>query len=304
MTRIAQGKVRIQPEPLELGALVRRTMEDHRATFAASGVALESQLPAELLWVSGDPTRLAQVLGNLLGNAVKFTPRGGRGRRRPEVRGGHGGAFGARHRSGHRSGDDEPALPAVQTGAADNRPYARRSGPWARDGQGGRRDSWGKVSVASRGLGRGSTFTVRLPVGIAPAAESPAQVDSEVRRRRILVIDDSVDTANSMRDLLAEEGQDVQVANDGTAGLTLAREFRPQIVFCDVGLPGMMATRSRAPSARTPRSRGRILVAVNGYALAEDRQRARDAGFDRHLAKPTSLESLERILAEAPTLEQ
>ena len=300
VTRIAQGKIRIEAEPLELDDVARRTIEDHRLTFAESGVVLESHLPAKPLWVSGDATRLAQVLGNILGNAVKFTPRGGTVAVRLTREGGE--AVLSVRDTGVGIDPEmqgrlfEPFMQAPQTidrtlgglglGLAMVKELVELHG--------------GEVAVASVGQGHGSTFTVRLPLGAAPVQAVAAPVASEMRRHRILVIDDSVNTADSLRDVLAEEGQEVRVANDGSKGITLAREFRPQIVICDVGLPGMDGYAVARAFRADPSLKGSYLIALSGYARAEDRQRARDAGFDRHLAKPTSLESLEQILQEAP----
>jgi two-component system CheB/CheR fusion protein len=242
------------------------------------------------------------VLGNLLGNAVKFTPRGGTVAVRVTREGGE--AVLSVRDSGVGIAPEmqarlfEPFIQAPQTiertlgglglGLAMVKELVALHG--------------GEVAVASQGQGYGSTFTVRLPLGAAPVKAAAAPVVSEMRRHRILVIEDSVDTADSLRDALAEDGQDVQVANDGSTGLTLAREFRPEIVICDVGLPGMDGYAVARALRADPSLKGSYLIALSGYARADDRQRARDAGFDRHLAKPTSLESLERLLQEAPTL--
>lgn len=301
VTRIARNKVHLQREPLELGGLVRHTMADHRPEFEARGIALEGHLAPEPLWADADATRLAQVIGNLLGNALKFTPRTGR----VEV--------GLR-----REGDmavlsvrDNGAGIAPQTRAHLFEPFtqAPQTLDRSRGGLGlglamvkGLVELHrGTVEVASAGLGRGCEFTVRLPLTAAPQVRAvPAAPAPSRSGRRVLVIEDSVDGADAMGDLLALDGHEARVAYDGPSGLALARDFRPEIVFCDIGLPEMdgyeVARAMRADDAL----RGTYLVALSGYARPEDREHSAEAGFDWHLAKPPSMEELERVVVERP----
>jgi len=158
----------------------------------------------------------------------------------------------------------------------------------------------GSVEAESAGLGRGSEFTVRLPLDrTAPGARAPAEPTAARMRRRVLVIEDNADAAETLRDLLALDGHEVEVAGNGPDGLARAREFHPDVVLCDIGLPGMdgyeVARAFRADEAL----RETRLVALSGYALPEDQHRAAEAGFERHLAKPASLEALDRVLGGA-----
>jgi CheY-like chemotaxis protein len=156
----------------------------------------------------------------------------------------------------------------------------------------------GEVTASSAGVGRGSEFTVRLPLDLTEPVtaeherRSPASV-----RRRVLVIEDNVDAADSLRELLELDGHAVSVAHDGPDGIAKAHAFRPDLVLCDIGLPGMdgyaVAGAFRADGAL----RDVHLVALSGYALPEDLRRAAEAGFDDHLAKPPSLDILEDLLA-------
>jgi two-component system CheB/CheR fusion protein len=156
----------------------------------------------------------------------------------------------------------------------------------------------GDVTANSAGPGQGSRFVVRLPLDLGERApvERRATATRE-RHRRVLVIEDNVDAADSLRDVLQIQGHEVAVAYGGPAGIALAREFRPEVVLCDIGLPGMdgyeVARAFRADGAL----RGAQLVALSGYALAEDQQRASEAGFDQHLTKPASFEKLAAVLA-------
>jgi two-component system CheB/CheR fusion protein len=301
VTRITRGKIILQREKLNLADLVRRTLDDHRASFDASGVRLEGRIEAGAFWVDGDPARLVQVLSNVLCNAEKFTPRGGT----VTVR--------LRRESGRASLEVHDTgmgiAPDVLRGLFEPFAQAPQTLDRARGGLGlglamakGLVElHGGAIDIASDGPGTGTLVTMRLPLETsAPlsAARTPAaQTDA---RRRVLVVEDHVDSAESLRFALALDGHDVQIAGDGASGLVLAERFRPEIVFCDIGLPDMdgfavaRAFRERPALARTH------LVALSGYAQREDVRRALAAGFDQHVAKPPELEKLRQILAEAP----
>jgi two-component system CheB/CheR fusion protein len=302
-TRIASGKARLQRERLDLWELVRRTVQDHRHDFEARGIALEVRLGAPL-WIDGDGTRLAQVVGNLLGNAHKFTPPGGH----VEV---------ALHREGAlavlRVRDDGVGIAPEM--------LDRLFEPFVQAEQGLDRTSGGlglglalvkglvelhggTVSVASAGPGHGSELTVRLPLPVDQTAgapePNPAALPAQRALRRVLVIDDNEDSANALRDLLAVDGHDVRVAYDGLQGLALARDFRPEFVFCDIGLPdidGYEVARAMRGDAALG---GTTVVALSGYARPADVDRSAAAGFHLHMAKPPSLDVIDRILATPP----
>jgi two-component system CheB/CheR fusion protein len=162
----------------------------------------------------------------------------------------------------------------------------------------------GKVSARSAGEGKGSEVTVKLPLR-PPARSRLAVVPPPVRqstRRRVLVVEDNLDAAESLCGVLELGGHEVVVATSGPEGVGVARKYKPEIVLCDIGLPGMdgheVAKTLRADP--DPRLRSTFLVALTGYALQEDVAKAKEAGFDRHVAKPASIESLEHLLAEAP----
>jgi two-component system CheB/CheR fusion protein len=158
----------------------------------------------------------------------------------------------------------------------------------------------GQVEVSSAGRGRGAEFRVRLPLAAPPVEAVPVPSRSTARQRRILVIDDGVDAANLLRDVLALEGHEVHVAYDGPSGIRIAHEFQPEVIICDIGLPGMdgyqVARALRADSSL----QGAYLVALSGYAQTEDRERAVRAGFDRHLPKPATPEQVEAALTSVP----
>ncbi len=301
VTRIARNMVRLQREPLELGGIVRRTMDDHLPEFEAREIALEDHIDPEPLWAEADGTRLAQVIGNLLANALKFTPRGGR----VEVslrREGNQAVLSLRDNGvgiapEMRARLFEPFIQAPQT--LDRSRGGLGLGLAMVKGLVELHE--GTVDVTSGGPGRGCEFTVRLPLAAAAQAKaSPAPPAPTRAGRRVLLIDDTVDAADALRDLLTLYGHDVRVAYDGPSGIARVHDFHPEIVFCDIGLPGMdgyeVARAMRADDAL----RGTYLVALSGYARAEDRERSARAGFDWHLAKPPSTEELQRVVAERP----
>jgi PAS domain S-box-containing protein len=302
VSRMDRGKVRLQRDVVDVVDVVRRTMDDYQRDFETRGVILEAAFAPEALWVDADATRLVQVVGNLLTNAAKFTPAGGKV-----------------HVSLRREGRDV-VLTVRDTGmgiAADVRrrlftPFwqAPQSSDRAKGGlglglvlvKGFVELHGGTVSVASEGLGRGAEFTVRLPSAPGPAANASPRGGGEHHEgphRRVLVIDDNEDGANSLRDVLELSGHEVQIAHDGPHGIGVAREFRPEIVICDIGLPGMDGYDVARAMRAEADLKGAFLVALTGYALPEDVRRANEAGFDRHVAKPPSIEKLERVLAEA-----
>ena len=153
----------------------------------------------------------------------------------------------------------------------------------------------GSISVDSEGLGHGSTFTVRLPLAEpATTTSDPAAhetISEEIGRRRILVVDDNRDTATSCTRLFRTLGHDVQTAYDGVTALELARTFRPEAIFLDIGLPGMNGF-DVVKKLRADGFTEEVIIAVSGYGQPEDRQRSRDAGFDEHLVKPVRQDAL------------
>ena len=299
VTRIARGKVRLNRQPLDLSELARRTVEDHRTTFQSGGIALEGRFPAEPCWVAGDATRLVQIVGNLLGNAQKFTPTGGRVEL--EVRKQGSTAVLSVRDSGVGIAPEvrdrlfEPFTQAPQT--LDRAPGGLGLGLATVKGL--VELHGGTVSVESLGEGRGSEFRVELRVVDASAGAETSAAACTPGHQSVLIIEDSEDGASTLRDILELNGHQVWIALDGPAGLAAARAHRPEIVICDIGLPGMDGYQvARALRAEGP-CHDAFLIALTGYARPEDARRALEAGYDRHMGKPPSVEKLELLFAEA-----
>lgn len=269
------------------------------AALASSELELEVIVPSDPVQIHADPTRLAQVVGNLLENARKFTPRGGRVVVSLK-RDGADAVIGVRD-TGEGIAPDllsrlfEPFMQGTQTidrsrgglglGLALSKGLVDQHG--------------GTITAASAGLGRGAEFTVRLPIDVeAERVGFTASPAPAVRRRRILVIEDNRDAAESLRDVLEIGGHDVAIAHEGPEGVHLAHDFIPEVVLCDIGLPGMEGYAVARSLRADAKLAGCLLVALTGYALPEDIAKASAAGFDRHLAKPLCVEKLEQVLAE------
>jgi predicted ATPase/signal transduction histidine kinase len=300
VTRISRNKIRLQPQRLELNELARRAIDDHRALFESSGVGLVRNPASGPVLVNGDDIRLTQVIGNLLTNAAKFTPRGGIATISVSV-------DPAANRAVLRVGDTGIGM-SPEVLARMFQPFTQADTSLDRN-KGGLglglalvkglvELHGGDVSAYSAGPGRGAEFVVRLPLDAVRITE--AQTEPAVhgqRRLRVLIIEDNMDAADSLREALEFCSHQVTVAHDGPNGLAKTREFKPQVVLCDIGLPGMdgfeVARAFRADDAL----KGIYLVALSGYASPEDLQRASAAGFDRHLAKPPNLDKLGELLA-------
>jgi two-component system CheB/CheR fusion protein len=299
-TRISHGKLKLQREHLDLADLVQRTAEDHREFFTAKGIGLEIAVGASAAWMHGDRTRLSQVVGNLLNNAAKFTPRGGAVRLTLEVADG----FAELHVKDNGAGIEAAMLSRLFE------PFSQADDTLDRSAGGlglglalvkGMVDAHGgTVEAKSAGPGAGTEFVVRLPLETTPPAARAPEPSVPTRPRRILVIEDNLDGAESLRAVLELEGHAVQVAHDGTGGLETSRGFHPDVVFCDIGLPGMSGYEVARAIRADPALRGAYLIALTGYALTEDQRRAKEAGFDDHLSKPPTIEQLRRAIAQAP----
>jgi signal transduction histidine kinase/ActR/RegA family two-component response regulator len=302
IARVSSGKVVLKVEPLDVQAVVASAVETSLPRIEAGSHTLEVDLPPETLPVEGDAVRLSQVLGNLLSNAAKYTPQGGR----ITV-------------SARREGM-EAVIAVSDTGigiAAESLPdvfemftQVSRSIDRARGGLGIglalvrhlMQLHGGSVSAASAGINRGSTFTVRLPLGSAGAGQAPQAPFSAparpARPQRVLVADDNLDAADTLSALLRLDGHLVQVAHDGAQAVRMAESFRPEIAFLDIGMPRLDGYGAARAIRALPGLPGLRLVALTGWGAQEDRRRSREAGFDAHLLKPAVPEEVRAQLAQ------
>jgi signal transduction histidine kinase len=294
-SRLLRGKVQMHPERLDLTRLVRNTVEDFRSSIEEAQLSLTVELPSGPVWTSGDPTRLAQVVGNLLQNAAKFTPPGGQ----VVVSLGDGGILTVRDTGMGLSPGIQPLI--FEPFAQADRSLDRSKGGLGLGlalVKGIVELHGGTVAARSRGLGHGTEFEVALPTYHGPADRAPASLPlpASARTRRVLVVEDSRDGAATLADLLELSGHAVTIAGSGPEALRIAVDFNPEVVLCDIGLPGMSGYEVAQALRRKPPPSLRLLVAITGYGGAEDRQRSHAAGFDIHLTKPVDVEELQQLI--------
>lgn len=301
ISRIARGKIELRKEVVRLADILEDALETSRPLIEAMRHNLEVDVPAETVLIRCDGVRLTQVIANLLNNAAKYTPRGGRISLIAAV---EGNELAVRVRdTGY--GIDPEALDTVFEMFAQTR-LSSRSESGLGVGLALVRTliemHGGSVSAASEGRGRGSEFTVRLPLGDIPEhrsedGEAPAAVKPDLQR--ILVVDDNRDSANSLGMLLNLLKYDVRVAFDGPAALAELERYDAQAVFLDIDMPSMDGYEVARCIRARPDLPDAVLIAVTGWGQDNDRAMSRDAGFDHHLLKPVAMESLRAVLAAA-----
>jgi signal transduction histidine kinase len=292
VSRISQGKIALKREPVDLARVIAHSVETTRPLIDARAQTLAVSVPAVPVWLSADFARLSQVVSNLLNNASKYTGEGGRI------------ALSASANEGEASITVRDNGAGIESQLLDKVFELFVQGERALDrGQGGLGIGLtlvkrlvelhqGRVQVSSAGPGKGATFTVTLPcisavdVHARAAPAAPPGPDARVYGRRVLVVDDNVDSAESTAAFLRLEGHEVKSVHDGLQALASLKVFDPHVVVLDIGLPGL----DGYAVARQLRSRGdsshMLLIAVTGYGQKEDRQRAAEAGFDYHFVKP------------------
>lgn len=311
VVRISEGKVVLRREPLDLCALLRTVLQDNAGAMEAAGLRLQTELPPGPVPILGDPVRLAQAVGNLLHNARKFTPAGGEVGVRLVAEGG----------VARITVRDSGVGIAAETLRRLFSPFVQADTSLDRS-QGGLglglflvkglvAQHGGDVQVRSPGPGQGTEFTIRLPLPSPGEVALPAPPQAEAAPaaahkdpapaaggRRVLIIEDNPDIAESLQELIMDFGHETRIAERGAEGVGLARSFQPDVVLCDIGLPGGMDGYDVARALRSdPALRGIKLIALTGYGQGEDRRRAQEAGFDRHLVKPVDIGLLQSILA-------
>jgi signal transduction histidine kinase/DNA-binding response OmpR family regulator len=301
VSRITQGKVTLQTEPLELAKVIFHSIETARPHLEAKRQQLAVNVPPAPIWLRGDFARLAQVFGNLLHNAVKYTPDNGRLEVNVDVE--QGQVVVAVRDNG--IGIDPQLLPHVFELFTQGDRTLDRS-------QGGLGVGLtvverlvvlhhGRVDVKSDGIGKGSEFRVALPCmsEVRDFDERDPKVDrtrAQSSGRRVLVVDDNADAAETVAVFMRLEGHDVRTANDGPQALATYQIFAPEVAIVDIGLPGMngyeVAKRLRLGGSRA------LLIALTGYGQSEDLARSKAAGFQHHFIKPADPSRIQTVILE------
>jgi CheY-like chemotaxis protein/two-component sensor histidine kinase len=303
ISRIARGKIGLEKEPINLASVVERAVEMVRPLVDTRKQELAVATPSDAVWLEADPARLTQVVANLLTNAAKYTEEGGRIWLTAE------------------RADDRALIKVRDTGAGISatllpfvfEPYVQeeRAAERARGGLGIGLSlvrslvelHGGSVQAFSEGPGKGSEFVVRLPLLQEPPAsaalgahEAPGTTGST--SRRILVVDDNADSAESLAVLLRAGGHEVRTAYNGQAALAAARSEPPDVILLDLGMPGLDGFSIAHRLRQDPQVNRALLVALTGYGQADDKRRTREAGFNAHLLKPVDLDELNAVLAQ------
>ncbi len=301
VSRITRGSIELRKQPTQLASILRGALELSRPLVESMGHELAVAIPTASIPVMADPVRLGQVFSNLLNNAAKYTDRGG------QIR------LGLRKETELviiTVSDTGIGLPKTMLSSVfDMFTQVDRTSGRSGGGLGigltlAKRlveMHGGTISARSEGLGMGSEFIVTLPVasdeGGNPAEFSDSNIHGNLTCRKVVVVDDNKDSADTLGRLLRTLGMEVRVANDGQAALHLVESCRPDLVFLDLGMPGMdgfeVARRIRSQSY----SHRMILVALTGWGQVGDRNRTHDAGFDHHLVKPANISALQSLLS-------
>ncbi|HUN81451.1 MAG TPA: ATP-binding protein [Phycisphaerae bacterium] len=303
VSRITRGKIKLKLEPMEMAGVVRDAVETARAACEDKDLSVSLNLPAEPVYVLGDATRLSQIISNLLNNACKFTERGGQ----IELTAQLGDGVVAVHVRDSGIGIAKDQLARIFEWFAQVNTSLERS-------QGGLGIGLslakqlvelhgGSISAMSEGPGRGSEFVVRLPtitvIPAAPPAPSHDALPANRSGRRVLVVDDNQDSADSLAKLLKLLGNETCVALDGLQAIHGAETFRPDVVLLDIGLPKMNGYDVCRSIREKPWGQTITMVALTGWGQEEHRSRSAEAGFDSHLVKPVDLDLLSDLLARS-----
>lgn len=307
VSRIIRDKIELRKEPVDLAIAISRAVETAHPVVEAQGHQLDVVLPEDSLWVEGDLIRLSQVIANLLTNAAKYTTEAGRISVRLEREA---------QQAAIRVRDTGVGIPLeLQPRIFDL--FVQGDHSLARS-QGGLgigltlvrklvEMHGGSVAVASAGPGAGSEFTVRLPALPAERVTEHVGVPTarahvtDALRKRVLVVDDNVDAAESIAMILRVSGYDVRCVFDGPSVLRAAQTYHPDVVVLDIGLPGLSGYDVARTLRKEPEFKRTPIVALTGYGQDEDRRRAKEAGFDFHMTKPVDPEQLQAFVLRPDT---
>jgi CheY-like chemotaxis protein/two-component sensor histidine kinase len=302
LNRISRGKIELRRSRVELARVVNQAVEAARPLCENRGHELLVTIPQHPVHVDADASRLAQVLGNLLNNACKFTGNNGRIALTAEQQAeqvvlrvrdnGVGIAADQLSRIFDMFTQVDTSLERSVSGLGIGLTLVKTLVEM----------HGGTVEAHSGGIGLGSEFVVRLPVSAATSesqsAGSTVSKPATTASRRILVVDDNSDSAKTMAMLLKLTGHETHVAYDGLEAVTSAETFRPEVVLLDIGLPKLNGYDTAVTIRQQPWGKNTLLIALTGWGQDDDRQKAKDAGFDAHMVKPVDCEALKKLLAE------
>lgn len=300
VTRIAQGKIALRIERLDLGKITAAAVADVQRRIEREDLRLECQLPATPVWIDGDRTRLAQIVGNLLDNSIKFTPSQGQIRVTLAPNAEQSTAQLVVEDTG--IGIDPSMLSAVFDsfiqGDADLDRRRGGLGLGLAVVKGLVQLQGGKVHAASEGRGKGTRIVIEFPTTQNPdLAQNSQSTIPKTSAHSILLIDDNRDALVMLKAILEQLGQAVSIATDAETGLEVARSTRPEAIISDIGLPQMDGYTPARKIRAEAGLQQTVLVALSGYGQPQDQQRAIDAGFDEHITKPVALDRLEALIA-------
>jgi PAS domain S-box-containing protein len=297
VSRIVRGKIQLESQRLSWVRVLQDVVTDRVDEARGKGLELRTELPPEPLWIEGDRVRLVQIVDNLLSNAINHTK-----------------APGTITVAARRS-DGDAVVEVRDTGEGIDPkllPYIfetfRQAGQSLDRSKGGLglglalvkglvELHGGRVAARSDGLGEGSVFELHLPLA-AGAPREPSPRPDPHGPKRILIVEDNQDAADLLARLLELEGHQVWSAHSGAEGVELAERVDPEVVLCDLGLPGRMSGFDVARALRRSESlRDAVLIAITGYGRPEDRQRTREVGFDAHVTKPVDIAHLKDLLS-------
>jgi len=300
LNRITHDRLELRRGRVELSSVIQQAVETARPLADGAHHELTVRLPEEPIFLNADPARLAQVFGNLLNNSCKYTPPGGTIRVTAERRGAEV-VVGVQDTG---SGIPPDRLDSIfEMFTQVDRELERSQGGLGIGLTLVKRlveMHGGSVEARSAGEGRGSEFVVRLPVLVgAPEAVSPAPSASEetLQSRRILIVDDNEDAAESLAMLLSITGNETHMAHDGVAAIAAVEHHRPDVVLLDIGLPGLNGYEVCRRLRREPWGKHVVVIALTGWGQEEDRRKSQEAGFDGHLVKPVDYNALLELLA-------
>jgi len=305
VSRIMRGKVRLQIAPCDLSAILQQVAHDYRPILADNRVDLSVEIPVGPTWIQGDAVRLTQIVSNLLHNAGKFTNAGGNVKLHAQVN--HEEQAAVIEISDTGVGMTPETLARVFESFSQAETTLDRSKGGLGLGlalvKGLAELHGGTVEAASPGANQGSRFTVRLPIreAVAPHPDQGTQPSPQILlTRRILLIEDNQDAAQTMKILLKHLGYEVELAFSGPEGVAAACRYEPDVVICDIGLPGLDGFGVARALRKELQTRDLYLIAQSGYGQPEDVRKALAAGFDLHLLKPVDFQLLADSLKSSP----